>query len=175
MNAHTELGPGFAWLECRERPGIEPIKRLLDSNGLKRSDRKKEATENTKQPNTKADKEEGENMEAAEETKAKRKRNNTDPTQRFCRGKNAGISLKACTKTHTNYTSSCFWCVIRIIFAVFRLFVLVLFEISEGGYPAVQTSQRKKQKLPQKFLFRLQTLRQHEIQLQTISHLSQVH
>lgn len=35
-------------------------------------------------------------------------------------------------------TNSCFWCVIRIIGGVFSLFVLVSFEISEVGCPAVR-------------------------------------
>ena len=43
-----------------------------------------------------------------------------------------------------NRTSICSRCVIRIIFGIFSLFVLVLFEISEGGRPAVQASHRKR-------------------------------
>ncbi len=86
--------------------------------------------------------------------------------------------MKIKTQRHThNHTGSCFCsrCVIRIIFGVFSLFVLVPFsKISEGGNPAARTSQQRKKSCRRNSYSHSRPLWQHEIQLQTISHLAQV-
>lgn len=72
-------------------------------------------------------------------------------------------------------TSICFWCVIRIIFGVFSLFCFGLLWNQWRQLPCCADLPLIKENLPQKSLFCLQTLWQHEIQLQPISHLSQLH
>lgn len=72
-------------------------------------------------------------------------------------------------------TSICFWCVIRIIFGVFSLFCFGLLWNQWRQLPCCADLPLMKENLSQKSLFCLQTLWQHEIQLQPISHLSQLH
>lgn len=72
-------------------------------------------------------------------------------------------------------TSICFWCVIRIIFGVFSLFCFGLLWNQWRQLPCRADLPLIKENLPQKSLFCLQTLWQHEIQLQPISHLTQLH